>query len=219
MCSLAVVLFRQVSISSHWAPIQFYAFFTAFWVLLLPCIRLVLLFHTTSSSNLSSHHRGREHLWWLMLFPATFFPKYLTGCISHCCIVVVIMVSMSMSSLLSPMSGANFPPTVAWKVQAISGSLSVSRSNLSLGWFAFLAFFRRTRKVSITRPWSLPMSAPGKLLIGSASSPRCYQSGCGVSHLGCAMSIFWMVCEGQGCLLKVAYSRSLRHLSFVSILQ
>ena len=22
----------------------------------------------------------------------------------------------------------------------------------------------------------------------------------GVSHLGCAMSIFWMVCEGQGCL-------------------
>ena len=75
------------------------------------------------------------------------------------------MVSMSMSSSLSPMSGANFPPIVAWKVQATSGSLSFSRSNLSLGWFGFLAFFRRTWKVIITRSWSLPMSAPGKLLV------------------------------------------------------
>ena len=39
-----------------------------------------------------------------------------------------------------------------------------------------------------------------ELLIGSASSPRCNQSGCGVSHLGCAMSVFGMVCEGQGYL-------------------
>ena len=47
------------------------------------------------------------------LFPAAFLTKYFTGCISHCCIVVVIMVSLSMSSSLSPMSGANFLPIVA----------------------------------------------------------------------------------------------------------
>ena len=57
------------------------------------------------------------------------------------------------------------------------------------------------------KSWSLPMSAPGKLLVlwmltpdRKRFSPRCNQSDCGVSHLGCAMSIFWMVCEGQGCL-------------------
>ena len=35
---------------------------------LLPCILLLLLLHTASFSNLSSHHRGREHLWWPMAF-------------------------------------------------------------------------------------------------------------------------------------------------------
>ena len=41
------------------------------------------------------------------------------------------MVSMSMSSSLSPMSGANLPPIVAWEVQATSGSLNFSKSNLA----------------------------------------------------------------------------------------
>ena len=30
---------------------------------LLPCILLLFLLQTASSLNLSSHHRGREHLW------------------------------------------------------------------------------------------------------------------------------------------------------------
>ena len=30
---------------------------------LLPCILLLLLLYSACSSNLSSHHRGREHLW------------------------------------------------------------------------------------------------------------------------------------------------------------
>ena len=48
------------------------------------------------------------------------------------------------------------------------------------------------------------MSAPGKLLVLWMLTPdqkpfslRCNQSDCGVSHLRGAMSIFWMVCEGQ----------------------
>ena len=50
------------------------------------------------------------------------------------------------------MSGANFPPIVAWNLPATSGFLKLSRSNLSLNWVGFLVFFRRTRKVNITRP-------------------------------------------------------------------
>ena len=36
-------------------------------------------------------------------------------------------------------------------------------------------------------------------LIGSASSLECNQSGCGVVHLGYAISIFWMPCDDQMC--------------------
>ena len=37
------------------------------------------------------------------------------------------------------------------------------------------------------------------LLIGSASSLECNQSGCGVVHLGLARSIFWMLCLDHMC--------------------
>ena len=53
---------------------------------------------------------------------------------------------------LRVMSGANFPPIVAWNLPATSGFLNLSRSILSLDWVGFLVFFRRTRKVIITRP-------------------------------------------------------------------
>ena len=43
-----------------------------------------------------------------------------------------------MSWSLRPMSGANFPPTDAWKVHAISGSLTFSATNLLLAWFLHL---------------------------------------------------------------------------------
>ena len=75
------------------------------------------------------------------------------------------MLSMSISSSLRLMSGANFLPIVAWNVPATSGFLNLSRSNLSLDWVGFLVFFKRTRKVISTRSWSLPMSTPGKLLV------------------------------------------------------
>ena len=93
------------------------------------------------------------------------FPSISVAASATAVLEVVIMLSISMSSSLSPMSGANFPPIVARKLQAASGSLSYLRSKLSLGWFDFLAAFRRTRKVNITRSWSLPMSVQGKLLV------------------------------------------------------
>ena len=127
---------------------------------LLPYILLLLLLHTAPSSNLSSHHRGREHLWWPMAFSCD-VPKYLTGCISHCCIVggnhgIDVHVLITQSKEWCELQG---------KVQATSGFLSFSRSNLSLCWFGFLAFFRRTQKIIITWSWSFPVSAPGKLLV------------------------------------------------------
>ena len=38
------------------------------------------------------------------------------------------------------------------------------------------------------------------ILIESASSLECNQSDCGADHLGCARSIFWMLCDDQQCL-------------------
>ena len=84
---LLMVLFRQVSISSHWEPIQSsFAFFTALRIFL-----FASLYPFASSASyrflfkslLSSH----EHFWWPKTFPATIIPKYLTGWFSHCCIV------------------------------------------------------------------------------------------------------------------------------------
>ena len=70
-----------------------------------PCVTLLL--HTASSTNLASHHRGREYL---RLFPTK---KYVTGCVSQCCIVGGNHGIYVMPSSVGPKSGANFPPTVA----------------------------------------------------------------------------------------------------------
>ena len=57
-------------------------------------------------------------------------------------IVVVITESMSVSSLLMMVRGANFPPIIAWKVSNTLGSFSFLRSNLSLVCFGLLIFFK-----------------------------------------------------------------------------
>ena len=72
------------------------------------------------------------------------------------------MLSLSTSSSLRLMSGANLPPIVAWNKPVTSG-LNFSKSNLSPDLVSSLVFYRRTRKVF--KSWSLPMSAPGKLLV------------------------------------------------------
>ena len=75
------------------------------------------------------------------------------------------MLSMSMSLILKLIGDVNFSAVVAWNAPATSGVLNFSKSNLSLDWVGFLVFFRRTRNVIIPKSWSLPMSAPGKLLV------------------------------------------------------
>ena len=110
---------------------------------LLSCILLLLLIHI-ASSNLSSHHGGQDHLCDIGSSPPT-FPSISMAASVTAVLLVVIMVLMSVSSFLRPMTGANYPPIVAWKVHAPSGPFNFSRSNLRLGWFGFLAFFRRTR--------------------------------------------------------------------------
>ena len=109
------------------------------------------------------------------------------------------------------MRGSHLSLLKKWKPH-LSPSVSQDQT-LVLDGLAFLAFFRRIRNVIITRSWSLPirllqessLSYGCSLLVGSASPPRCYQSGFDVSHLGCAMSIFWIVCEGQGCLSVLGF--------------
>ena len=54
---------------------------------------------------------------------------------------MVIIESLSASSLLMMVRGANLPPIIAWKVSNTLGSCSFSRSNLSLVSFGLLVFF------------------------------------------------------------------------------
>ena len=88
---------------------------------------------------------------------------------------VMIIESMSVSSLLMMVRGANLPPIIAWRVSNMLGFFSFSRSNLSLVRFGLLIFFRRRRKVIISKPWSLPMSAPGKLSVLAMFTPGSLQ--------------------------------------------
>ena len=131
---------------------------------LLPCIHLLLLLHTAASPILFLINTEVENISGdPRLFPATFLPKYLTGCISQCCFCSIHGIDVHVLITQSN-EWCKFPTCRCLKSATTSGSLNFSRSNLSLGWFGFLALFRRTRKV-ITRSWSLPMSAPGKILV------------------------------------------------------
>ena len=55
---------------------------------------------------------------------------------------VVIIESISVSSLLMMVRGADLLPIIAWKLSNTLGSLSCSRSNLSLVCFGLLIFFQ-----------------------------------------------------------------------------
>ena len=84
---------------------------------------------------------------------------------------MVIIESMSVSSLFIMVRGANSPIIIAWKVSNTLGSFSFSRSNLSLVCFGLLNLFKRMWMVIISKSWSLPMSAPGKLLVLALFTP------------------------------------------------
>ena len=153
-----------------------------------------------SFSVLSFCHTDQECLQWpTFFFLLTMFANDLTGCFSYAALKVVITESMSASLFFVMVRGANFPPIIAWKVSNTLGTVSFSRSNLSLVCFGLLILFRRRWKVIIIKSWSLPMSAPGKLRVLALFTPdrkrfltslECNQSGRGVVHLGYATSIF-----------------------------
>ena len=96
--------------------------------------------------------------------------------------------------------GANLPPIIAWKVSNTLGSFSFARSNFSLvfsgegGWSSSAS--RDHFQCLLLENFVFWQCS---LLIGSVSSLECNQSGCGVVHLGYAMSFFWMLCDDQMC--------------------
>ena len=119
---------------------------------------------------------------------------------------VVFIESLSVSSLLMMVRGANLPPIKAWKVSNTLESFSFLRSNSSLVCFGLLIFSgkgRRSSSASRDHFQCLLLESfvfrHCSHLIRSTSSLECNQSGCGVVHLGYAMSIFWMLCDDQMC--------------------
>ena len=95
-------------------------------------------------------------------------------------LTITSLSSTTSSSLWNMRRGANFLPMVALKFAATSVSFSFSRLNFSWMNRGFLILFRRGRKDFITRSWSLPTSAPGKVEFclgwcwnGIFSLPKC----------------------------------------------
>ena len=120
---------------------------------------------------------------------------------------VVITESMSVSSLLMMVRGANFPPIVDWKGSTHWG-LSAFWCQTWVLYLLACWFFSGEggRSSSASRGHFQCLLLENLmfwqclLLIGSASSLECNQSGCGAVHIGYARSIFWMLCDDQKCL-------------------
>ena len=140
-------------------------------------------------------------------FLLTMFAKDLTGCFSHCCveggdhwiylcIFVVHDGERCKPAAYHSLEGfqhvwifqlfeVKLQSCVYWLADFFSGeggrSSSASRDHFQCLLLENFVFWQCS------------------LLIGSASSLVCNQSGCGVVHLGYAMSIFWMPCDDQMC--------------------
>ena len=158
-------------------------------------------------SSLLMSHRSRISAAIQVFFLLMMFAKDLTGCFSHCCvesgdhwIYVCIFVARD---------GERCKPPAYHSLEGFrhAGIFQLFEVKLEscVFWLADF-FFRRRRKVIISKTWSLPMYAPGKLRVLAMFTPdrkrfslECNQFGCGVVHLGYAMSIFWMLCDDQMC--------------------
>ena len=75
--------------------------------------------------------------------------------------------SLAIDSTSSDIVGraANLPPIVAWITSSIDTSCNFSRSNRILGLLGCFWAFSLSLKAQSTRSWSLPISAPGNVLI------------------------------------------------------
>ena len=119
---------------------------------------------------------------------------------------------LPISSSLRLMSGANFPPIVAWNLPAKSGSPNLSRSNLSLDWLAFWSSSDELERPLLPSNIHFPcllqersLSYGHLLPTGITSLPRCSLFGCDANCLCCAMSTFWMVYGIPGYLQVLSY--------------
>ena len=101
----------------------------------------------------------------LKLLITVVFAKDVVGCF---CQGSVKAVDLGVYFSVLSFKGAdwkNFSFLFARKISAMLGSLSFSRLNLILMLFCFFALWRRSLRVIITSSWSLPISAPGRLLV------------------------------------------------------
>ena len=132
--------------------------------------------------------------WWC-------FPRISLAVSVTAVLKVVIIESMSVSSLLMMVRGANFLPIIAWKVSNTLGSFSFSRSNLSLVHFGLLILFRQRWKLIISKSWSLPMSAPGKLHVLAMFTPDWKHFLTYVINMVVVLSIWAMPGPSSGCFV------------------
>lgn len=72
---------------------------------------------------------------------------------------------MSNVRVTSMLRDANLPPTWAWKISPSLGSFSFPRSKRVQGLLRQCLVFSFSLKVVITILWSLPISAPGNVLV------------------------------------------------------
>ena len=160
--------------SWHCSSIQFiFAFFMPFlisWLAALYCLTPSSSFFFFFNSLRLSHISSKSAVTQGFLIGRC-LPRISLAVLVTAVLKVLISVSMSVPSASRMVSAANFPPIIAWKAYATSGSLSFSRSNLILAWPSFLTLFRCSLKVIVTSPWSPPMSAP--LYMESSLSCQC----------------------------------------------
>ena len=81
------------------------------------------------------------------------------------------LLVMASASPSSSSRGPNVPHILTSNKLEMFGSLSLSKLNLSLVFLAFFDPLSRTRKVIMTKSWSLPMSAPGNVLVFALLTP------------------------------------------------
>ena len=192
------------SVSLYCSPILFFCccfccpFSCTSWCCCsLPCIPQILQAQIFSLSVLSFCHTDEEFLQWprVFFFLLTLFTKDLTGCLSHCCVeggdhwihvCIFIIHDGERCKLPAYHSLEGFQHVgifqlfeesyVFWLADFFSGeggrSSSSSRDHFQCLLLENFVFWHC---------W---------LEIGSFSSLECNQSGCGVVHLGYAMSIF-----------------------------
>ena len=124
-------------------------------------------------------------------------------------ITVIIIVSMSLFSFSSRMSGTNFPHIFAWKAFATVGSFSFSRSYCILVLVGFMILFRRSRKVIIRSSFitSCICSWEAPSTVDVYTGAETFLDLDVINLIMCfpIETMPWMVCVGRKCSLKISH--------------